>query len=273
MKKLLTQTTLISTASLALIAEGATLNLSAITDFDSNGTVNTSATTPYDVNGTQTTNVGGYASGGITDTQTFHFVDTTTGIRFNYDITITSIGGIIDGTTGILGVDDRDIDLNQGYTMTLSNMTVDLSSYITGSFMGFAGITLDTATGGGDGFGYGFQTIGFANFTQLGDPANNSETVLSVTDGSSSLNYSDLNNNNFDYGAGSDGFSFPNINSNGGSFTFTVIQPNTTNDADVDLSFATTHLSLELLEVVPEPSAVTLLAISGLTLLSRHKRA
>ena len=133
------------------LSSASTLSAAVVTYtpfLDSDTQPNTSGTTPYAVNTNQTG-----APAGIPDntlaiyTDTFFYTDSATGIDFNFDVQWSSVGGNLNGTATILGVGSgADVGVGENLSVSLSNLQVDLSNYVSGSVASITTPILNSAT-------------------------------------------------------------------------------------------------------------------------------
>lgn len=277
-------TTLVSN----LVTHATIVQFSSATDIDTDA--NTSGTTPYSItsnagggvinNGGQNNNHGGFSDNTTTaETQTYTFQDSTTGIKYSYDVTLSSVGGNLDGNAFVMGVAGgiiNKVDGTEEICVEVSNLSVDLSMYISNSIAGITTVGLETASGGGDGFGFGFQTVGMGDHT-IADP-NQTNLLVTYTDPANSANdYVDQvwedNDTGYNFGSGANadsGTPFPNLNNDGGTACFKLNPDDPANDDDFAISNINVRVVMDLIQV-PEPSNYTPMLLLGLCFLRRRR--
>ena len=227
---------------------------------DSDTQANTSATTPY-TGQNQTSTPAGIPDNTTTIySDTFYYTNAGTGIDFNFDVQWSATGGNLNGTATTLGIGStNNVDGSEVLSVTVSNLQVDLTNYVSGSVGGIATPNLDSAT-------VSFHSLGFADRTSNAAD----ESIIDIV-GSSAVTWGTASG-----GVGDNTFNFGTDGLNADESTVSL-NHNSGSTVDTDFSLAFTRFSVVMnlsqsVSAVPEPSGMAILAISMAVILPSRRR-
>lgn len=220
---------------------------------DADSTANSSGTTPYSANTTQSSAPAGITDNGVatSDSDTFFFTDAGTGIGFSFDMSWSSTGGFLNPTGSALGVGANSlIDGSETVSFGVSNLSVDLSSYVAGSVGGVNNPFLSSAH-------VGFDLIDFNSFT------GGTAEIADITGSTGTVQFNQASGN---FDLGTDGLTATET-------SLTIGINNGSAAATPDFTISATRFNVQLdIQEVPEPSSLLLMCLGSASVVGYRLR-
>ncbi len=217
---------------------------------DADNQANTSSATAYDANNnTQANGNAGIVDDGSTSTysDTFHFLDASSGIQFSFDLIWDGNGDALNPTSLALGVGSNTaINPSESLTITVANLDVDLTGYLAGSIGSITNASLSSAS-------VAFDEVLFTDF--------DFSTVVQIA-GTSTITFGD-DDGNFD--AGIDGLTV-----NETSLTFS--RDGSSEDTGFNISSTEFRVTMDITQAVPEPGNGVVLLLAAASAMCRNRR-